>query len=282
MLGRRRVKLAVTLGRHVRPEHHERAAALAARFSCPLLPRKGLEALQREHGVDAFYVVALDHEGLRFATGADTFVQSGLFKTKVAEGRRHPLIRAIDGHFVDDDGVVVERDDVAVTSVFDATLGLAGDALHAAAVVGADVIGNEGSPVVHALLEEGLPRLAADPRTAAAARISLPAIARDSLSALRAMADDSVDVVMLDPMMRRPLKAAPTFDLVRSFAIGTPASAALLLECRRVARRRVVLKLARGIALPADHPYAFGRTTWGVHVSYRVHRKHVDVVMRDD
>ena len=268
------------MGRHTRAEHQKRAAILAARFLCPFLQRKGLEALQREHGVDAFYVVGVEHEGLRLATGAVTFVQPGLLKTKLGEGRRHPLIRAVTGDFRSDDHG--DCDDVDVGSVFDATLGLAGDALHVASVLESVVItGNEGAPVMHALLQEGLPRLAREPLTAAAARIHLPAHAGDSTAALRALPDDSVDVVMLDPMMRRPLKAAPTFDLVRYFAVTTMATPELLLQARRVARRRVVLKLARGIALPADHPFAFGRTTFGVHVSYRVHRKHIDVVMTD-
>lgn len=265
------------MGRHTRASHQQRAASLAARFSCPLVQRKGLQALAAEHDVDIFYVVGVEHEGLRLSTGAVTFVQPGLLKTKLGEGIRHPLIRAVNGRY--DDG---DSDSGVVGSVFDATLGLAGDALHVASVLDVDVIGCEGSPVVHALLEEGLPRLAKEALTAKAARVTLPATAVDSLTMLRGMADDSVDVVMLDPMMRRPLKAAPTFDLVRFFAIATPASAALLLEARRVARRRVVLKLARGIALPADHPFAFGQTTFGVHVSYRVHRKGIDLVMCDD
>ena len=264
------------MGRHTRASHQQRAAALAARFSCPFVPRKGLEALAAEHDVDCFYVVGVEHEGLRLSTGAVTFVQPGLLKTKLNEGLRHPLVRAVSGHF--DNG---ETDDVAVETVFDATLGLAGDALHVASALDVDVVGSEGSVVVHALLEEGLPRLAKVALTARAARIRLPPTAVDSLTTLRGMDDDSVDVVMLDPMMRRPLKAAPTFELVRHFAIAVPASAALLLEARRVARRRVVLKLARGIALPADHPFAFGQTTFGVHVSYRVHRKHVDIVMQE-
>lgn len=269
------MKLAVTLGRHTGAAHQKRAAALAARFSCPLLQRRGLEGLAAQHGVDAFYVVSVEHEGIRLPTGAVTFVQPGMIKTKAAEGRRHPLIRAVAGDFDD------EHDDVSVSSVLDGTLGLASDALHVATALDVDVHGSEGSVVMHALLEEGLPRLASDPLTTAARRITLPPHATDTLTLLRTLPDDSVDVVMLDPMMRRPLKSAPTFDLVRFYAVATPASPALLLEARRVARRRVVLKLARGIALPADHPFAFGRTTFGVHVSYRVHRKGIDVVMQD-
>ncbi len=276
MLGRSQVKLAVTLGRHIGAPHQRRAAALAARFSCPLLQRRGLEGLAAQHEVDAFYVVSVEHEGIRLPRGAVTFVQPGMIKTKVGEGRRHPLIRAVAGDFDDD-----EREGAPVESVLDGTLGLAGDALHVATVLDVDVHGSEGSTVMHALLEEGLPRLANDPLTAAARRITLPEQATDTLTLLRALPDDSVDVVMLDPMMRRPLKSAPTFDLVRFYAVSTPATPALLLEARRVARRRVVLKLARGIALPADHPFAFGRTTFGVHVSYRVHRKGVDIVMQD-
>ncbi len=196
------------------------------------------------------------HDEVRDAGGHRCFVQEGLLTSKLTDGRAHPFLRAVLGA------------DEGVDSVMDGTLGLANDALHIATVLECSVRGIEGSPMLHALLEEGLPRLAVT-GWPGAARISLEhALALD---VLRACADDSVDVVSLDPMMSRPKKSAPSFSLLRDFALHERASRELLHEAARVARRRVVLKLGRRAPLPADAPYAFEHFEPGARVTYWVH-----------
>jgi hypothetical protein len=228
------LRIVVTTGRDVDAPHEERAASLAARFSVPLVKRGNLQKMAGADDVDCFYVVRRACEELRHRDGRSAHVQPGMMPTKLQQGTQHPFIRAVRGASDDDAGS-------DVGSIFDATLGLANDAVHLAALTGARVKGAEASPWLFALLEEGLPRIARSdaPWAAAAARVS--AVCGDSADVLAGEADDSVDVVVIDPMMSRTRKSAPAFDLLRDFARMDRASPRLLREARRVARRRVVL-----------------------------------------
>jgi 16S rRNA (guanine1516-N2)-methyltransferase len=278
------VRLAVTTGRDVDVVHHERAALLAARFSCPLLPRASYARMARDAGVDCFYVVRATHDELCSVDGHAAHVQPGLMPTKLGEGLRHPLIRAVRGALAGSsagDGACDERgEDVGV--VFDGTLGLANDAVHIAAVTGARVDGCEGSAVLHALLEEGLPRIACSTERWAAAAARVTVRHGDSATVLATLPDDSVDVVVLDPMMSHRRRSAPSFHLLRAFAVHDRASPRLLAEARRVARRRVVLKLGKGAPLPVSRSIEFPRVVTGAHVVYWVHEKHRDAVFSDE
>lgn len=206
-------------------------------------------------GATHLYVVARAHDELRDAGGHTCFVQEGLLASKLTTGRAHPYLRAVTGG-------------EEVDSVLDGTLGLANDALHVATVLGCRVRGVEASPVLHALLEEGVPRLARTgwPR-AALIGIELG----NTLDVLTRCETGSVDVVTLDPMMSRAKKSAPSFSLLREFAHAERASLELLLQASRVARRRVVLKLGKGAPLPAGCPITFARFERGAHVTYWVH-----------
>ncbi len=270
------MRLAVTTGNVVDEVHRQRAALLAARFSVPLLPRRNLQKMADDDGVDVFYIVRRMHEELRIAGGESALVQPGMMPTKLQQGEHHPFIRAVRG------GAAGRRDDVEI--VFDATLGLAHDAVHLAAVTGAEVVGCEQSAVLFSLLEEGLPRIArGTPRTAAwaqaAARVT-PHLGH-SAEVLASMKDDAVDVVVLDPMMSLTRRSAPSFSLLRAFALRDRASPQLLRQALRVARRRVVFKLGKGAPLPVNRSIEFARHTTGAHVVYWVHEKHADTVFDD-
>jgi hypothetical protein len=231
--------------------------------------RQAWQRLFADSGATHLYVVGRAHEELRGPSGATCFVQEGLLSTKLADsGPRHPLLRALAGGGRTDGGRPDRPDrpdEAGCASLVDCTLGLANDALHAAVALGARVLGNEGSPVIHALLEEGLPRLA---RTwPEAARIGLAF--GPALDLLRALPDASHDVVMLDPMMSRPRRSAPSFALLRDVAVGDRATPELLAEAQRVARKRVVLKLGKGAPRPPGAE-AFTRNEPGAHVRYWV------------
>lgn len=222
---------------------------LSERFQIELMPRVAY-AVMFTH-VPRLYVVGRDYEELKDVGGASCFVQQGLLKSKLTEGTRHPCIRAIScGE--------------PVASIVDATLGLANDALHAAVVLGCPVVGIEGSEIMHALLEDGVARFHRD----YGARIDLRF--GKSIDVLRTLADRSHDVVMLDPMMSKPRKSAPSFALLRELALPDRADAVLLAEAARVARRRVVLKLGTGAPLP-ESAIAFQRCEEGAHVTYWIH-----------
>lgn len=270
------MKIVVTTGRDVDPVHEARAALLAARFSVPLLPRGNLEKMGEV--ADCFYVVRRACEELRHKDGRSAHVQPGLMPTKLQQGQAHPFVRAVRGECGVGFGGVV--DDVG--SIVDATLGLANDAVHLAALTGAGVRGIEKSPWLYALLEEGLPRIARgrEPWADAAGRVG--AEHGDSADVLAASADDSVDVVVIDPMMSRAKKNAPSFDLLRDFAEMSRASPRLLREAWRVCRRRVVLKLGKGAPLPVNRSIEFPRHLAGAHVAYWVHEKGLDPLFVDE
>src|SRR4051812_28599316 len=81
--------------------------------------------------------------------------------------------------------------------ILDATLGLGQDALVAAEVTQAPVVGLEASPILAAFVVAGLQRLRGPPRDAAA-RIEVRCA--DHRAALRELPARSFDVVLLDPM----------------------------------------------------------------------------------
>ena len=246
------LRIAVTTGYKPSDDNRARAHVLSQRFAAPFVERRAFDVLFAATDATHLYVVGRGHEEVRARDGA-CFVQEGLLATKLHEGSRHPLIRALG----------------PCASVVDCTLGLANDALHAAVSLRCGVLGVEGSPVIHALLEEGLPRLWA----AHGAGRQIHLLYGDALDVLRGLGDRSHDVVFLDPMMGRPGKSAPSFAVMRAFAVPDRASAELLREAARVARHRVVLKLGKGAPLPADSPLAFTHHEHGAHVTYWVHTR---------
>jgi len=206
-----------------------RARALSARLDVPYVRRRG--------PLQGFcYVVGRNRDELRDGPTSLT-VHEGMLQARLQSASNHPLIRAIG----------------PASHVIDGTLGLAGDALHIASALSCRVTGIEGSPVIHALLEEGLPRLGQ--HLEAANRITLRlGDATETLATLTA-----ADVVFFAPMYERPRAAAPGFELLRRVAIHDPLSPALLREAHRVAPR-VIVKIDRGEpALPGTSTRIRGR-----------------------
>jgi len=262
------VRLAVTTvrgGPSSTAPLRERAALLAARFSAAgvdsvVVPRRGFAVMLKDAGADAAYVVGHDHDAVVTADGHEAFVQPGLLRTKLDEGLRHPFLRAVHG-------------DSRARRILDLTAGLGGDAMHVAFGVGDDgeVLACEGSVVLHALLEEGLVRLGRDPEFGVGVRrVRLVERPTDHLALLRGLDDDAFDAVIIDPMMRRPLQATPSFVAVRTFGLHDPPGDAVFAEARRVAKR-VVLKLGQAQRPPVDlAAHGFSEALLGVRVVYHV------------
>jgi hypothetical protein len=83
-------------------------------------------------------------------------------------------------------------------------------------------------------------------------------------------------------MMSLRRRSAPSFALLRDFAVVDRATPRLLAEARRVARRRVVLKLGKGAPLPVNRSIEFPRLVPGAHVVYQVHDVARDTVFVED
>jgi 16S rRNA (guanine1516-N2)-methyltransferase len=130
----------------------------------------------------------------------------------------------------------------ATLQVVDATAGLGRDAFRLASL-GCQVIAIERSPVVAALLADGLRRAAGDSRTAVLVAQRLRLVVGDARDVLRRLAPP--DVVLIDPMFPPARKsAAPGKELrlLRRLLGADEDAGELLAVARRVARRRVVVK----------------------------------------
>ncbi len=142
-------------------------------------------------------------------------------------------------------------------TILDATAGLAQDAAVLAAL-GCQVTLVEISPVVGALLEDGLRRAAADSRTREmSTRLIL--INADSVPYLRRLAEEQrPDVVYLDPMYPHPRGSARSGKAMQHLQalLGPPPDTVGLLDAAMAAaKRRVVVKRRRRApALPGPAP----------------------------
>ncbi|MFT4625264.1 MAG: hypothetical protein ACI8PZ_003932 [Myxococcota bacterium] len=249
---------AVTTSHHASPDRIARARTVAERCGVPLVPRAATRPQTfAAAGVDVLYVVANHRDELFSRDGESITIAAGLLRTRVHNGMEHPFVRAL------------APDGVRPESVFDATLGLAMDALHLAAILEVPILGSEASPAVFSLLEEGLARLSHDKApTGPAARLIQPTLGR-AADVLRAMGPRSVDVVSLSPMFASPRKAPPGYAVFREVAVSEPLGGDTVEAAITAARKRVVLKLRRDepapAAWPAEHTRIIGRA-----VEYRV------------
>lgn len=194
----------------------------------PLLLRvsaRGLELLQS--GSKAPGPVCID-----FAGGALSF------RRKQGGGRKQLLARAV--------GLKKGRN----PSVVDATAGLGRDGFILAAL-GCRVLLVERSPVLSAMLTDGLARAAADPELSGIIENRLAHLPGDSIQALLHLPPPLPDVIYLDPMYPHRTKNAlvkKEMRLLRAL-IGDDEDAPALLETALSrARERVVVK--RPLAAP--------------------------------
>ncbi|MFW5823761.1 MAG: class I SAM-dependent methyltransferase [Marinobacter sp.] len=132
--------------------------------------------------------------------------------------------------------------------ILDATAGLGQDAFVLAGL-GHRVTLLERSPVVHALLEDGLARAASD-ETAAPVAARMTLIRADSIAWLQQRAEQGpvADVIHLDPMFPHRDKSAAVkkeMQLFRPLVGDDPDAADLLAAALGCARYRVVVKRAR-------------------------------------
>lgn len=254
--------LIVTTGLTRGAELVSRALEVSRRTGAPYVERRGgIDRLLSQTGAELCYVVSHERDSIQDRGDPTLFVHPGLFYLKRSDGVEHPLIRA-----------VAPVGEAPLERVIDGTLGLAGDALHLAAMLGCPVVGVEANPALCCLVEDGLKRLgAAERRKWAAAARRIEVTCGQAEAYLASQPDASADVVYLDPMFRQPLASQPGFGLLRRLADHRPPTDALFAQAWRVARRRVVLKI-RGADPPPDAapPGGWTRFERGQAVDYLV------------
>src|SRR3954469_6177706 len=203
------------------------AHALARDFALAFEPRDGRPLAQVLAGGAPVLVVA--------ARRADLYLGATRFRASVGMA----YLRVLRSRSGEIDPLVAAAGLRKGDRVLDATLGLGGDALLAAHVPHAPVVGLEADGLVGAFARVALCRLPPHAREAGA-RIEVRHA--DHRTWLREQPDRSFDVVLLDPMFRSAGDASPLFDLLRLRAEHAPLTPETLREAQRVARRGVLIK----------------------------------------
>lgn len=128
--------------------------------------------------------------------------------------------------------------------VLDCTLGMGADAIVASYVVGerGKVIGLESQPVIAALVEHGLQTYASDRERLVAAMRRIEVREGSYRDLLPTFADNSVDVVIFDPMFRETVKESVAMQALKPLANPAPLDERSVAEAKRVARRAVLFK----------------------------------------
>ena len=103
----------------------------------------------------------------------------------------------------------------------------------------------ESNPLIAAVIADGLAHATGDNYDMHAAMRRVIVHNTDALAFLQAAVDDSYDVVYFDPMFRRPLHESAGMNALRSIADMRALTEETIVEARRVARRRVVMKERR-------------------------------------
>lgn len=209
----------------------------------PFVPRngRGLDAVIEESAAsDDTLAMVFTNSGIYLASaeGQLTFhLGTAFIRLQALErGELDPLLRALQPKAGD--------------AVLDTTFGLGRDARLVARAVGTtgQVVGVESSVALFMLASEGIARLSESESSyesnVAARSAPITLVNNDALAYLETCADDSFDVVMIDPMFDTPTTSDRGFELLRAVADPTPLSEAWVVEARRVARRCVVVKTA--------------------------------------
>lgn len=129
-------------------------------------------------------------------------------------------------------------------SFLDCTLGLASDSIVASLIVGptGKVTGTEGNQLLYFLTHAGLALFNSGNEEFDAAMRRIDVIHQEHLNYLKECDTNSFDVVYFDPMFQESINTSNGINIIREQALGSNISDEVILEAKRVARVRVVLK----------------------------------------
>ncbi|MDT8901396.1 class I SAM-dependent methyltransferase [Anaeroselena agilis] len=232
------MNLIVTTIHKPTPTVAEQAEELAERLAAPFVERgrSSLGSLCAEHDADTVLVAAKGGPVVHTA-GGEYF-----FHLSMAELRINNLKDGKPDHMISAMGLARGM------SVLDCTLGLATDAVVASFAAGEEgrVVGLEASPLIAAITGYGLAGFASGRPDVDAALRRIEVIRADYNAYLANLPDASFDVVYFDPMFRAPVAASSSLRPIRTLADPRPVGPEAVAAALRVAKRRVVLKEARG------------------------------------
>ncbi|MFC5531871.1 class I SAM-dependent methyltransferase [Cohnella yongneupensis] len=240
----------------------ERANSLAEEWQAAYVPRlqQSISRMSRSNGNVDVAIVGPKEVKLVPADGPPLFFHPSMALVR--------LKRLIGGGR---DTLVSVSDAAPGDVVLDCTAGLCADALVYSYAVGRQgkVIALEASPVLHAIVREGLKTYESGIPEVDNAMRAITAIQSDYESYLAQLKDKSVDIVYFDPMFERPVNSSSALAPLRSQARMEPLQIGSVREAIRVARKKIVLKDNRGSGHFAELGFSLARKS-GSSVAYGV------------
>lgn len=125
--------------------------------------------------------------------------------------------------------------------ILDCTMGLGSDSLVMAGV-GHVVTAVESEKLIHFLVKQGLATYQAKDEKVTRAMRSIQTVCMDSYAFLKEAADQSYDVVYLDPMFSETITESENLNALSVLANQGSLTSDWLQEAKRVAREKVILK----------------------------------------
>ena len=231
------LKAIATTGRREQKSSTESALDAANMLKIPFVERRDRSIEELAHFYEVDSLIVAKKNSLRLLTLDE--------RNEISEVFFHPSTAHLRIKMLRAGGVDRMIEAMGLTKgmrVLDCTLGLGADAIVSSFVSRCEVTAIEINPLLAFVVERGLKTFDGDNQSVLEAMRRVQVIAGDHLEVLRAASARSFDVVYFDPMFRHPLERSSAFNVIRQAADHRPISEETIVEAKRVARRRVVLK----------------------------------------
>jgi hypothetical protein len=231
-------KVGITTTIRVTDEIMEKAMNISRSLDTDYYPRNkmGIAKLLRRYDLD--YVLIVESDRLTLRGSEDGFYwhpnTAKLKLRALKRGEIIPMIRAMG---------ISEGD-----SLLDCTLGIAGDSIVASSVLGdkGKIVGLEADKYLSFLTREGLKNYSEVDAETKGYMERIEVVNERYENYLKDLDDNSFDVVYMDPMFVNPNEKSSAISSLSTFADHSPLTMESLDEAKRVARKRVVVKLRYG------------------------------------
>lgn len=219
------IRMIITTSSRLTESLEKEARAIADFLSLPYVERRkrSLDILKKEYGD----VVLLTQEGLSVAyeTGNRFLFHPDTAMLRI-KAPRDPLLELLGNQPV---------------TVLDTTMGLASDSI-VMSFAGHQVLALESQPLIHLLVSRGLESFDTGNTALNRAMRQIETQCIESLEFLRTCKDNSIDVIYCDPMFSEAISESTNLLGIKPLANDKPISEEFVLQARRVARKKIILK----------------------------------------
>lgn len=230
--------MIVTTSDHVTDANLSLAEKFARQLELPFVPRQGESLAKLKQKWQAKEILVVTQERPEVVTTEGRY----FFHLNLAELRIKNLRHGKHDHMIE--ALALSPGD----SVLDCTLGLGSDAIVASYQIGANgrIVGLEASPIIAAIAEDGLHSFRCQDLDLEQALRRIQVVTTEAEQYLRALPNDSFDVVYFDPMFRQPVAESSHLKPLRLLARQAALTQSVIKEAYRVAQKRVVMKEKQG------------------------------------